>query len=84
MFFGPSDIAADMGLLGQPMHPDVWAAIRAAAAEVLAMGIPVGTLVFDPAFARGLLAEGFSFVAVGTDAALLSRGADALLQSMRG
>jgi 4-hydroxy-2-oxoheptanedioate aldolase len=43
----------------------------------------VGTLVLDVAFARRLLAEGFTFVAVGTDAALLARGADSLLGAMR-
>ncbi len=83
VFFGPADIAADLGLLGQPMHPAVWDAIRPAAGKLMAAGVPVGTLVFDPVFARQLLAEGFSFVACGTDASLLARAADALLKTMR-
>ncbi len=84
VFFGPSDIAADLGLLGQPMHADVWALILPAAARLMAAGVAVGTLVVDPAFARKLLADGFSFVACGVDTALLARGADALLAAMRG
>jgi 4-hydroxy-2-oxoheptanedioate aldolase len=83
VFFGPSDIAADMGLLGQAMHDDVWALIMPVAKRLIAAGVPVGTLVLDVAFARRLLAEGFTFVAVGTDAALLARGADNLLGAMR-
>ena len=83
VFFGPSDISADMGLLGQAMHDDVWALILPVARRLIAAGVPVGTLVLDVAFARRLLAEGFTFVAVGTDAALLARGADSLLGAMR-
>ena len=85
VFFGPSDIAADLGLLGQPMHPAVWDQILPVARLVRAMGIPVGTLVFDAAFARRLISdEGFTFVGCGGDAAMLARGADALLKAMTG
>ncbi len=83
VFFGPADIAADMGFLGQPMHEDVWAKILPAAHRLIAKGIPVGTLVMDPAFAKRLLGEGFTFVACGSDAGLLARGSDALLAKMR-
>lgn len=60
IFFGPADIGADMGHLGQPMHPDVWALIRPAARALMSRGMPVGTLVSDPAFAAELLNDGFS------------------------
>ena len=46
-------------------------------------GVPGGTLVTDPAFAKKLLTEGFTFVACGTDTNLLAKGADALLAQMR-
>ena len=84
VFFGPADIAADMGLLGKPNDPAVWEVIRPAARKLMDAGIPVGTLVFDPQFARALLAEGFSFVACGSDAVLLARGADSLLRTVKG
>lgn len=84
IFFGPADIGADMGILGQPMHPDIWKLIRPAARDLMARGMPVGTLVSDPAFAAELLNEGFSFVACGSDAGLLAKGADNLLANVRG
>jgi 4-hydroxy-2-oxoheptanedioate aldolase len=84
IFFGPADIAADMGHLGQPMHREVWELIRPAARLLMNRGMPVGTLVSDAGFAAELLNDGFSFVACGSDAGLLARGADALLASVRG
>lgn len=84
VFFGPADISADMGLLGQPLHPDVWVEIRQAAKALMTRGVPVGTLVMDPNFARELLDEGFTFVACGTDINLLAKGADALLAQVKG
>ena len=83
VFFGPADIAADMGLLGQPMHNDVWDLILPAAQKLIAAGVPVGTLVVDAGFARKLLDQGFTCVACGVDTAILARGADALLTSMK-
>lgn len=83
VFFGPADIAADMGLLGKPMDPAVWDRILSAARALMAKGIPVGTLVLDAKFAARLLSDGFSFVACGSDIALLARGADALAAQVR-
>ncbi len=83
VFFGPADIAADMGLLGKHMSDEVWNLILPVARKLMDAGIPVGTLVTDPAFAQKLLAEGFTFVACGTDTNLLAKAADALLAQMR-
>ena len=83
IFFGPADIGADLGKLGTPMDPAVWEAIMPAAEAVRQAGKPVGTLVFDANRAAELLREGFAFVACGSDASLLVKGADALLGSVR-
>lgn len=83
VFFGPADIAADIGLLGKSTDPAVWEVINSAARQLIAKGVPVGTLVFDPEFAAKLLNDGFTFVACGSDLNLLARGADALLARMR-
>lgn len=83
IFFGPGDIAADIGKVGQPMDAEVWDLIRPAAQRLIAKGIPVGTLVLDPAFATDLLNEGFSFVACGTDASLLAKASDTLLATVK-
>lgn len=84
VFFGPADIAADIGLLGKPMDARVWDLILPAARALMAKGVPVGTLVLDAPFAAQLLRDGFTFVACGSDTSLLARGADALLAQVRG
>lgn len=83
VFFGPADIAADMGLLGQATHPDVWAAIGEAAKVVNAAGKPTGTLVQTADKAVELFGDGFSFVACGSDLGLLARSADTLLANVK-
>ncbi|MEP4199060.1 MAG: HpcH/HpaI aldolase/citrate lyase family protein [Aliishimia sp.] len=83
VFFGPADIAADMGYLGQPLHPEVWAKIFETAQKLMDKGVPCGTLVSDVAFAKEIVAKGFLFVACGSDSGLLARGADALLAQMK-
>ena len=84
IFFGPGDIAADMGKLGRPADADVWALIRPAAEKLMKMGVAVGTLVSDPDFAAELLNDGFTFVACGSDTGLLAKAADTLLTSVTG
>ncbi|KJZ19579.1 HpcH/HpaI aldolase family protein [Loktanella sp. S4079] len=83
VFFGPADISADMGLLGQPLHPDVWDRIWPAAESLIKAGVPVGTLVTDPVMAADLLQKGFAFVACGTDVGTLARATDNLLAQVR-
>ncbi len=83
VFFGPADIAADLGLLGKPTDSAVWDAIWDAARKLIDLGIPVGTLVQDAKFAAQLLRDGFTFVACGTDTALLAKASDALLAEVR-
>ena len=83
IFFGPADIGADLGILGNPMDPAIWEAVKPAAEAVMKAGKPVGTLVFDAGKAANLIRDGFTFVACGGDVALLAKGADALLASVR-
>ena len=83
VFFGPSDIAADLGLVGQPMHEKVWDLIIPAAQKLIAKGIPVGTLVLSSEFAAQLLNDGFNYVACGMDTVLLANAADGLLKQVK-
>lgn len=83
VFFGPGDIAADIGKLGKPLDSAVWDLIRPAAKALIAKGVPVGTLVTNAEFAAELLNEGFSFVACGTDSGLLAKASDALLADVK-
>jgi len=73
-----------MGMMGQTMAPEVWDKIWEAARKLIDAGVPVGTLVLDPAFAAKLLQDGFTFVACGLDTSILARGSDALLADVRG
>jgi len=83
VFFGPADIAADIGQLGKPLCDEVWDLIWPAAKALIERGVPVGTLVLDADFAARLMRDGFSFVACGSDTGLLARGADSLLASVK-
>lgn len=84
VFIGPADLAASMGRLGQPGHPDVQDAVADAVRRIRAVGKPAGTLIGDPALARRNIETGTTFTAVGVDAGLLARGADSLAAAFRG
>ena len=86
LFVGPNDLCASMGL-PPLLEPDVPAfeealakVVRAADAHGKTAGILVGTL------ATGLmrLQQGFRFVAIGTDAAMITAGAQSIVQGVRG
>ncbi|MEA1015744.1 4-hydroxy-2-oxoheptanedioate aldolase [Sphingosinicella sp. LY1275] len=78
IFIGPSDLAADMGHLGNPGHAEVKSAISRGIRSLKRLGRPSGLLIADEALARAFIEEGASFVAVGTDVTVLARGAEAL------
>ena len=75
LFIGPSDLAADLGHLGNAGHPEPQAAIADAVVRIRAAGKAAGILTADPVAAQRYLDAGFSFVAVGSDAGVLVQGA---------
>lgn len=72
VFIGPSDLAADMGHLGNPGHPDVQDAVRSGLKRIIASGRAAGILTADEKLAQGYIDLGATFVAVGTDVTMLS------------
>lgn len=82
VFIGPSDLAASMGHLGQPGHPDVQAAIQGAAKAILAQGRAPGILAVTATDARRYLDWGYLFVACSMDIRILVQGVDALHAEM--
>jgi 4-hydroxy-2-oxoheptanedioate aldolase len=78
IFIGPSDLAADFGHLGNPMHADVQMAIKETAERIRAAGKSAGTLATDVDDVDRLFGLGFNFVAVGSDVGILARGAERL------
>jgi 4-hydroxy-2-oxoheptanedioate aldolase len=83
VFFGPSDLAASMGLLGQSGHPQVQQAIVEGIATVRSAGKAAGVLTADAGLARKYIGLGATFVAVGLDTGLLVRSATDLANSFR-
>lgn len=83
VFLGPSDLAASLGHLGNPGHPDVQSAIEAAIAVIRAAGKAAGILMADQQLARRYIAMGVTFVAIGTDITVLARGAEALARAFK-
>jgi len=77
LFFGPSDLAASLGHIGQPDHPEVMAAIGTAHERVRHAGKLAGVLAPNAEIAERHLRAGFDFVSVTSDCALLFNGADA-------
>lgn len=71
LFIGPSDLAADMGYLGQPGHPEVTAAITDAFARIKKAGKARGIMTLDLAQARLYREMGADFMAIGTDVTVL-------------
>jgi 4-hydroxy-2-oxoheptanedioate aldolase len=83
VFVGPVDLAASMGHLGQPAHPEVVAAIDSAIDAILRAGKAPGIFCPDEAMARRYVDRGVRFVAVGADAILLARAARELASRFR-
>ena len=83
LFIGPSDLAADMGHLGNSAHPDVRAAIDEAIGRIRATGRAAGILTPVEADARRWLDLGCNLLAVGSDAGILARQADALASTFK-
>jgi 4-hydroxy-2-oxoheptanedioate aldolase len=67
VFIGPSDLAADMGHLGNAGHPDVRAAVLDALRRIAASGAAAGVLTTDDGFIKDCVAAGARFVGVGID-----------------
>ena len=81
LFVGPSDLAADLGHLGEPEHPKVQAAIMSAIQRCNGAGKPMGILTPNLGDANRYLELGFAFVAVGSDVGILARQSECLASS---
>jgi 4-hydroxy-2-oxoheptanedioate aldolase len=84
VFIGPSDLAASLGHLGNPAHPEVQAAIHDAVNRLKKVGKPAGILTGNEEEARRYIDWGFLFVAVGSDVGLLAKTADTLAKKFKG
>jgi len=83
LFIGPSDLAADLGQLGNSAAPEVRRAIDDAITRICATGKAAGILAPVEADARHWLALGATFVAVGSDLGVLARQTEALARKFQ-
>lgn len=83
VFFGPSDLSASMGHIGNPGAPEVQKAMSEGIAQVREAGKAAGILSADQALAKGYLDQGALFVAVGVDTSLLTRAARTLARKFK-
>lgn len=84
VFIGPSDLAASMGHLGQPSHPDVKQAVTEAIIDIAKAGKSAGVFSADPKVAQEYEALGASFMLVGVDVLLLRQSATELANKFKG
>ena len=83
IFVGPSDLAAALGHLGNPGHPEVQAVIAQIFADAKAAGKPSGILAPLEAHARKYMEMGCTFVGVGSDLGAFRAATQALCDRYR-
>ncbi|NMG71093.1 aldolase/citrate lyase family protein [Parazoarcus communis] len=83
VFIGPSDLAASLGHLGNPGHPEVKTAVADALARIVAAGRAAGVFSADPAAVQAYREAGAGFIAVGVDTLLLRNAAVQLAQRFK-
>lgn len=83
LFVGPNDLAASLGFVGQPGAAPVKQTMLAAAKVIDATGKAPGVLNASAADAPALFAAGYRFMAIGSDATVLARRSEAILEEFR-
>ena len=83
VFIGPSDLAASLGHLGNPAHPEVQKAMEDAVKRLKALGKPAGILTGNEEEIRRYIDWGYQFVAVGSDVGLLVGATNALAKKFK-
>lgn len=83
VFLGPADLAASLGWLGQPAHPQIKGIVLDAVKRIAAAGKAPGILTRDESFARSCLDHGALMVGVGLDAHLLAAQTQVIVRSFK-
>ncbi len=73
VFVGPSDLAADMGHMGQANHPEVKATVLTAIEQIVKAGKAAGILTLDPDMQRQCRDLGATFIATDIDVTLFAQ-----------
>jgi 4-hydroxy-2-oxoheptanedioate aldolase len=73
VFIGPSDLAADLGFIGQAGAPEVKKVVVSALEKIVASGKAAGILTLDTNFQRECRDIGARFIATDIDVSLFAR-----------
>jgi len=84
VFIGPADLHASLGFTGEINRPEVVSMIEEAMRRIRKCGKAPGVLAFAEDDIRRHIAAGALFTAVGSDAGILARGAEALCAKYKG
>ena len=79
----PYDLSGSLGVLGEIDHPRVLEAIETVRYHCQARQVPLRVFTTDAAKARTYIEEGFSLIALSTDALFLWQSAQAALAEAR-
>ncbi|MFM0285119.1 HpcH/HpaI aldolase family protein [Paraburkholderia megapolitana] len=83
LFIGPADLAASLGHLGDPKHPEVQQAITHISDAARRASVATGIFALDVAGARQYREDGFRFIALAADVMWLLRATRQALQEAR-
>ncbi|MFV0318091.1 MAG: HpcH/HpaI aldolase family protein [Microthrixaceae bacterium] len=83
VFVGPADLAASVGLLGQPRHHTVRELVERVIAAATERGVAVGVNAFDQGDVAHYADRGARLFGVSADVTLLRRGSTATLTALR-
>ena len=78
LFVGPADLSQALGVIGQPDHEKVWAAIDRVAEACRRHGKAWGIVPASPAYADRCAQKGCRMITVGSDVAAMRLGVQAL------
>lgn len=81
LFIGPLDLSVNMGMMGQFQHPEFRAALAKVVAAAKGAGKAAGILLANPDLLPQTIADGFTFVAVGSDGHCVASGMKNILSA---
>ncbi|QIE54836.1 HpcH/HpaI aldolase/citrate lyase family protein [Pikeienuella piscinae] len=83
VFFGPADLSADFGHIGNPGQADVKATILDAIARARKAGKAAGVMTLDDSLIQAYRDAGANFLSIGLDTNLLAKAVDALAKKWK-
>jgi 4-hydroxy-2-oxoheptanedioate aldolase len=83
VFIGPSDLAADMGFIGEPGQAEVKAAVLNAIERIVGAGKAAGILTLDSDLQSQCRDLGATFIATEIDVTLFAKGMRSAAQAAR-